>query len=151
MEVRCRVANERGHALSLKSLTPVHFTLDQGGEKKQKVCPTCSKQLSKHTKLAVMRSCCGTVLCDRCCGQLVERPLKSALALKEKGEKNGAGSDDKSNLDSGSHARALFQFLRLPGPRCRTFHGPLGLAWLTHSQLRSFARSSSLVCPVLPR
>lgn len=97
MEVRCRVANERGHALSLKSLTPVHFTLDQGGEKKQKVCPTCSKQLSKHTKLAVMRSCCGTVLCDRCCGQLVERPLKAALALTEKGEKNGAGSDGKSN------------------------------------------------------
>lgn len=87
--VRCRVGSERGHPLSIKSLTEVKFATVQGGAGegtgttttgagKAKACPTCSKQLSQNTKLVLMRKCCGTVLCGRCFEDLVEKPAKKA-------------------------------------------------------------------------
>ncbi|CAO1627856.1 unnamed protein product [Parajaminaea phylloscopi] len=69
MDVRCRVADEHGHALSLKSLKPIKFTTSPTGAK---ACPTCAKDLSNNTRLHALRSCCGSVVCDRCHSELIQ-------------------------------------------------------------------------------
>lgn len=87
MGVRCRVGSERGHPLTIKGLVEAKFAEAAGGGDdagKAKACPTCSKQLSNNTKLLLMRSCCGTVMCGRCFEQLVEKPAKKEG--KESGE-----------------------------------------------------------------
>lgn len=55
------------HALSLKSLTTVHFTEEKSPDmgKPVRTCPSCRKALSNSTK-AVLAIPCGHVLCKPC-------------------------------------------------------------------------------------
>jgi nitric oxide synthase-interacting protein len=55
------------HALSLKSLTSVHFTEEKSSDtgKPVRTCPSCRKALSNSTK-AVLAIPCGHVLCKPC-------------------------------------------------------------------------------------
>lgn len=72
MDVRCRVASEQGHALSIKSLKSIKFSESSSGAK---TCPTCAKQFSSNNSLHALRSCCGGVVCARCYTELVAKPL----------------------------------------------------------------------------
>jgi nitric oxide synthase-interacting protein len=58
---------EHTHALSLKSLTSVHFNEEKSAEsgKTVRTCPSCRKSLSNSTKATVAIPC-GHVLCTPC-------------------------------------------------------------------------------------
>ncbi|KZP01890.1 hypothetical protein CALVIDRAFT_474606 [Calocera viscosa TUFC12733] len=70
LETVCR-ASEPKHRMTLKSLIPVLFTVEQqAGGAEECICPSCKKTLGPSSLVCVMKRC-GHVVCQSCVGELV--------------------------------------------------------------------------------
>ncbi|PWN22880.1 hypothetical protein BCV69DRAFT_280493 [Microstroma glucosiphilum] len=115
LEPRCRVENEHGHSISIKSLTPVKFsraptaangTASNASEASSSsssnspiICPSCKKAISNSHRLFTVRRCSHT-FCNSCAESLIYAPAKAALkAKKEAADEDGADAKKSSASD----------------------------------------------------
>ncbi|CAO1618267.1 unnamed protein product [Sympodiomycopsis kandeliae] len=79
LEPLCRVGNEHGHPISIKSLVPVTFTESPSSTDSKKkaiiICPSCKKAISNSHRLFTVRKCSHT-FCNHCADQLIFNPAK---------------------------------------------------------------------------